>query len=444
MKKKGTIGGLLVSLEIILFVAILVLVIVKPFGSGNNSERTQDWSARFRTENTENTETMYQWEEDTQSDSKPLFTDDTEPESDGDTSQTSVTEPEKITFSQEVEDKIEDMTLEEQIAQMFIITPEELTGVGQVNVSGNGTKSAIEEYPVGGLVYSSKNFQGKEQTTQMLTNVKQFVQDRVGLSLFLAIEEEGGKDYSPLATALGYETADLPSEWKNTGLVQKNSSKIAGYLSDLGFNMNIALMTDLNSGNGNYYDKRSLGSGTDLVTELLAVEINEYEKKNLETVLKFFPEKTSSVKDSSTGYLVSSRTWNDITADELVVLKSGVEAGADVIMVSNVVDTKLTNGTEVPCCMSSGVVEYLRNSLDYQGLLMTDSLSNEAITKNYSSAEAAVAAVNAGVDILYMPEDFTEAYQAVVDGVNAGDISENTIHNAVGRVLTEKYEMEES
>lgn len=435
MKEHKTASGLLVAIELLLLAVVLVIVILQPFKNDSSTADDRDWSAE--SVSTDRTEQMFTDEsEDAQS---YFVTEGTETAAEQTAEEGSV---ERLTFSDEVEDKLEDMTVEEQIAQMFLITPEALTGVDQATVAGDGTQTAIEQYPVGGLVYAASNFQGKTQAETLLNNTQEYMQDRIGLSLFMAVEEEGGEDHSPVATSLAYTVVDQPSLWGTADTAAQNAESIVSALTEIGFNLNIALTTDSDSGSESTYDSMALASDSETVSELLTAELASYESAGVWSAMKYFPEKTSAAEDEESGYLVSSRTLEEVTENELAVMSAGVSAGADFAVVSSVVDTELTDGVEVPCCLSAAAVSILRDSLGDGVLIMTDSLSDTAITEHYSSAEAAVAAVSAGVDILYLPEDFEEAYQAVVDAVDNGTIDEDLIHNAAGRILTCKLTAE--
>ncbi|MDE5824878.1 MAG: glycoside hydrolase family 3 protein, partial [Lachnospiraceae bacterium] len=85
------------------------------------------------------------------------------------------------------------------------------------------------------------------------------------------------------------------------------------------------------------------------------------------------------------------------------------------------------------------VNDVLRNTLGFQGVVMTDYLDDSAITDNYSSAEAAVAAIQAGADILLAPEDYQEAYEGVLQAVTDGTITQERIHDSVYRIYRIKY-----
>ncbi|MBQ8010541.1 MAG: glycoside hydrolase family 3, partial [Oscillospiraceae bacterium] len=91
-----------------------------------------------------------------------------------------------------VQELLSSMTLEEKVWQMFIITPEQLTGVGCATQAGQTTAEAVAQMPVGGVIYFSQNLETPEQTTEMLTKIQQFAKDASGIGLFLAVDEEGG------------------------------------------------------------------------------------------------------------------------------------------------------------------------------------------------------------------------------------------------------------
>lgn len=110
------------------------------------------------------------------------------------------------TETEEIRQMLENMTLEEKVCQLFIITPEQLTGVDTAVQAGDATREAYEACPVGGLVYFAKNLQGPEQTRTMLENTARYAEERMGFSVFLAVDEEGGQ----VARIAGNPAFDVP------------------------------------------------------------------------------------------------------------------------------------------------------------------------------------------------------------------------------------------
>ena len=91
---------------------------------------------------------------------------------------------------------------------------------------------------------------------------------------------------------------------------------------------------------------------------------------------------------------------------------------------------------ETPASLSEELVtDILRNEMGFDGIIITDAMDMGAVTAHYSCGEAAVRALEAGADMILMPEDFQEAYEAVLQAVRDGRISEEQISESVSRIL---------
>ena len=122
--------------------------------------------------------------------------------------------------------------------------------------------------------------------------------------------------------------------------------------------------------------------------------------------------------------------------------QSGIDNGIRVIMVSHIACPNVT-GDNTPATLSQMLItDVLREQMGFDGMVITDALNMGAITEQYSSGDAAVKALQAGADMLLMPEDFGSAYQGVIDAVNAGTLTEERINESVSRILKIKLEME--
>ena len=122
--------------------------------------------------------------------------------------------------------------------------------------------------------------------------------------------------------------------------------------------------------------------------------------------------------------------------------QNGIDSGIRVIMVSHIACPNVT-GDNTPATLSKELItDVLRNDMGFDGMVITDALNMGAVTQQYSSAQAAVAALDAGADMLLMPEDFKAAYQGVLDAVNNGTISEERINESVRRILEIKVGMQ--
>lgn len=342
---------------------------------------------------------------------------------------------------------LESMTLEEKVCQLFMITPEALTGVGTVVQAGTSTKNAIDQYPVGGLIYFSQNLQDPGQTRMMLANTQQYAKERTGFPIFLSVDEEGGQVARVGSNpAFGVEKIGNMSDVGSRGDTQEAyevGSTIGAYLSDLGFNMDAAPDTDVLTNPDNQVVKyRSFSSDPQLVTEMAASELRGLNEQGIIGMYKHFPGHGGTTDDSHEGYAYVDDTLEELKSGAFVPFQDGIDNGIQVIMVSHISCPNVT-GDNTPATLSKMMItDILRNDMGFDGMVITDAMNMGAITAQYSSSEAAVAALNAGVDMLLMPEDFQSAYQGVLDAVKDGTVSEERIDESVRRILELKLEME--
>ena len=346
----------------------------------------------------------------------------------------------RITFSNSVEEVLATMTVEQMVAQLFIVTPEALTGVSVATVFGNASKTAFDTYPVGGLVYSKINFQSEEQATALVRQAKEYYLEKYGVELFTIIEEEGGELYSPYAAALGKDTGMLASELaalNNVDLIKQSAEFRAAYLLSGEFNVNFSTIGDVASTIESDYEKRTFGTSVETVADFVAADITAMEAAGVASTLKYFPGKANAQKMEN-GILFSTESLEALTNGSLLAFQTGIDAGASFVMIGNVIIPSITDDSVTPCSLSVRTVALLRETMGFTGVIVTDSFSDVKFNEVYGNGDACIAAINAGVDMIYMPFDFVQAYEAVLEAVNNGDISADRLHNAVGRILTEK------
>ncbi len=326
------------------------------------------------------------------------------------------------------------MTLEEKVAGLFITSPEELTGVATATRAGESTKTAIQKMPVGGLVYYRKNMQSKEQLTEMLTNISGYSK----YPLFLAVNEGGDSSSSVQNSAISVPDVTKPGEIKSAEEAYALGSTIGGYLAELKFNVSFAPTADIlyeaNSPVADYCFGGDSATNSQFVSEF----VRGLEEKGVSAAVKTFPG-TAYLTASTTQGTVGTERDRDSYEPDIQVFKAGIEAGADFVMVSNIVASELSGGMD-PCSMSSTVVTgILRNELQYDGIIITEPMNVKAITDYYSAAEAAVAALKAGCDMILLPEDLKEAYEGILTGIIDGSVAQERINDSLKRVYRVKY-----
>ncbi len=362
-------------------------------------------------------------------------------------------EPEKssgqetVSVQQQIDGYLEEMTLEEKVAQLFIIQPEAILDVGTAVAAGDATREAIDKYPVGGFIYFGENLQSKEQTQEMLRNVQAYSTERTGFPAFLSVDEEGGT----VARVAGTGNFDVPDigDMADIGAAgdvdaaKQVGEDIGSYLAELGFNLDFAPVADVLSNPENtVVRKRSFGSDPELVSDMAIAVSDGLEEKGLLSAYKHFPGHGATSADTHKGYAYTDKTLEELEACELIPFQRCIADGAKIIMAAHISVPNVT-GDDTPTSLSKTMVtDILREKMGYTGLVVTDAMNMGAITEEYTSAEAAVKALQAGVDVVLMPENYQQAYQGVLDAVADGTLTEERIDESVTRILTVKLDMQ--
>ncbi len=330
-----------------------------------------------------------------------------------------------------------EMSIENKVAGMFMVTPEAITGVRTATQAGDGTQKALNEYAVGGLIYFSHNILDKEQIMKMLSNTASMS----NYPIFLAVDEEGG-DISRVANSkIEVEKVGDMSAIGAEGDAAKAreaGATIGSYLKEIGFNVDFAPVSDVASGEDSALGNRTFGTDPQLVKEMVSNAVEGIEDTGVSACLKHFPGLGSTTEDTHDGRVEITKSLEEMRASDFVPFQAGIEAGVDFVMVSHATAPALDDNN-VPSSLSRKVItDTLRGELGFQGVIITDALDMTAITDYYTPEEAAVMAIEAGVDMLLMPEDFEKAYGAVLAAVQEGKITEERIDESLERIYRVK------
>ena len=347
-------------------------------------------------------------------------------------------ESEEEVLDDVVEAIISEMTLEEKVAGLFVVTPEAITGVDTAVQAGDGTKKALEQYPVGGLIYFKKNIQSEDQIKKMIENSVSYCK----YPMFIAVDEEGGI-VSRLADGLKLENVGDMTDIGSTGDTTKAyeaMKTVATYMTGYGFNLNFAPVADVltNEDNASIGD-RSFGSDAATVAGMVTAAMNGLEENKVTACIKHFPGLGDASEDTHNGLVVVDKSIEELKQTELVPFVSAIENGANMIMIGHMSLPQIS-GDNTPATMSKEVIsDLLRSELQFNGVVITDAMNMGAITEYYGADEAAIRAFKAGADMVLMPEDFELAYEGVIEAVKDGTISEDRINNSLKRVFRIKY-----
>lgn len=361
----------------------------------------------------------------------------TEPDEPADVPVVEEPDPQEVLLNEMIDSYISQMSLQDKVAALFIVTPEQLTGVNKVTVAGKTTQSKLNEYPVGGLIYFSKNIVSYTDFKTMLEKT----QEMSKYPMFLCIDEEGGSVARVASTVSTVNETDHMSIIGATGEPANAAAAytyIGSYLSDLGINVNFAPVSDVQTSINTLFDKRAFGSDPSLVSNFVSMSVIALQEQKISACVKHFPGHGATDGDSETGMATTQRTLEEMRTAEFLPFISGMDAGSDFVMVGHI-STPAVTGDQVPASLSkTWITDVLRNELGYEEIIITDALNMPAITEYYLPGDAAILALQAGADMLLMPENFVDAYNAVLNAVAQGTVTEQRIDESLRRIYRVK------
>ena len=320
------------------------------------------------------------------------------------------------------------LTLEEQVGQLFLARCPE-----------TGAVEDIQIYHLGGYVLFGRDF--KNDTPESLSLKLSGYQKAACVPLLLAVDEEGGSVtrisyYPAYREQKFYSPRYLYRKGELTAVLETEAEKCQ-LLKLLGINVNLAPVCDITTDPDAFLYYRSLGQTPDVTGEVIASMVHTMSEHSVGSVLKHFPGYGNNV-DTHVGIAVDDRTLEELENCDLIPFASGIEAGCGAILVSHTVLNCFDS--EYPASLSPAVHTYLRETMGFDGVIMTDDLVMQAITDRYGAGEAAILAVLAGNDLLCSSE-YQIQYRAVLDAVKEGRISKELLELAVSRVLQWKYDL---
>ena len=329
---------------------------------------------------------------------------------------------------------IANMTLHEKVCQMIIATPASLTGERKPKSAGVLLQSALTVYPVGGLIFDGGNISSGDQLKKFLTDAQGYSQ----IPLFLTLDEEGGR-VTRLQNTVGTTQIGPMYDYHElgTGVAFTNAMVIAADIKSYGFNMDLAPVADVWSNPENtVIGDRAYSTDYIEASELVSAAVQGFHSQGIPCCLKHFPGHGDSSEDSHYGAVYIYKPLADIKAEECLPFASGINAGADCVMMGHLIISELGDD---PALFSKTLIrDVLRGELGFKGIVMTDSLQMKAMTDYYGVSDIAVRSVDAGCDILLMPSDVPFTVKAIEDAVSAGVITESRIDESVRRIISLK------
>ncbi|MFF2726527.1 glycoside hydrolase family 3 protein [Streptomyces sp. NPDC058008] len=346
------------------------------------------------------------------------------------------------------------MSLEEKVGQLFVmrVYGHSATSPDQADIDANldeiGVRNAAElisTYHVGGIIYFAwaHNTRDPHQIADLSNGIQ-----RAGLSgptplpLLVSTDQEHG-----IVCRVGEPATLLPGAMAlgagGSRADARTAGRIAGAeLAALGINQNYAPDADVNVNPANpVIGVRSFGSDPDAVAGMVTAQLKGYQSSGIASTAKHFPGHGDTSTDSHTGLPVIRHTreqWAELDAPPF---RAAVAAGIDSIMTAHIVVPAL-DPSEDPATLSRPILTgILREELGYDGVVVTDALGMEGVRTKYGDERVPVLALLAGVDQLLNPPDLKVAWNAVLNAVKGGEISEARIEESILRILRLKMRL---
>ncbi len=328
------------------------------------------------------------------------------------------------------EELLSGMTLREKLCQLMMVRPEVLTGESPVTAAGETTRLALETYPVGGLIYSVDNLVTQEQTREMITNTQSYSK----LPLFISADEEGG-NVGRLMYKLGTTWVNSMYSYKDEGAdtAYANAKTIGTDMVSCLFNTDFAPVADVWTNPENtVIGDRAYSDDFEQAAELVASAVRGFTDAGVICCLKHFPGHGDTSTDTHEGAAVVSKSLDELRAGEFLPFVSGIEAGADMVMMGHITVTLVD---PEPATISKAIItDVLRGELGWDGVVISDSLDMGALA-GYDNGEVCVKFLEAGGDILLGIPDIETALTALEAAVTDGRLTESRIDESVQRVL---------
>lgn len=339
------------------------------------------------------------------------------------------------------------LTLEQKVGQLFIVRPDALDltlsqeTINDAHADGvtamtNDMRKTLQQYPVGGICQFGKNIESPSQLARFNADL----QAASATPLLIAVDEEGGLiarlansdafNLPRYASAAAVGASGDPADAREMG------QTIGSYLKTYGFNMDFAPDADVNTNPDNpIIGERAFSSDAATAAKMAAAAADGLRENGILPTLKHFPGHGDTAEDSHTDLAVTYKTREELENCEL--LPFAADTGLHAVMVGHIAAPNVT-GDMTPATLSPTLIGMIPDAEN--ALIVTDSLAMDAITAAYTPGEAAVQALQAGCDVLLMPNSLPEAYAAVLEAVQNGTISEERLDRSVNKILLYKQQ----
>ena len=337
--------------------------------------------------------------------------------------------------------KIEELSIEEKVGQMFMI------GLDMPNAI-DVVEDLILRYKIGGILLYKKNYKNFEELIHLVNHIKK-TNTVNKVPIFIAIDQEGGRvnrmpnDIENLPSASSLTSI---SENENMNYVKKAGEIIGEMLSNLGINMNLAPVLDIK----NFEDKHAIGDraysdNINLISKYGIDYMNALKNNNVISVIKHFPGHGATSKDSHFMLPIIRKNIKNIEKEDMIPFEKAIKDGADALLVGHLVIKNETN--KLPATMSRRfIIKYIRKKYHYKGLIITDDMKMRGVKLFYGENRAIKQAFFAGNDIIMIKYGKDgKTIEQIINEIKKDKKKENRINRSIKRILNikEKYNVKD-
>jgi len=335
---------------------------------------------------------------------------------------------------------METLTLEERVGQMLMPSLPVTPAGGPTRGASDQLTTFVREVTPGGIILFGPNIESADQVRALVEELQRVS----GVPLIVGTDQEGGvvRRVVPSAAmpATPIPAAAVVGRTGDADLAYELGRVVGSELRSLGVTMNFAPVADVRTNPDNpVTGSRAYSSDPDLVGTMVAATVRGLQSVNVSAVVKHFPGHGDTVQDSHESAVRLPHDLQRLQAVELVPFARGIAAGADGVMIGHIT-VPAVSGSTLPATLDAVLVTgVLRERMEFDGVIVTDSLTMGGLTRYYDERSIVVQAVLAGADILLQPARPGEALGFVLDAVEDGTIPESRINESVRRILRLKF-----
>lgn len=337
-------------------------------------------------------------------------------------------ESERSEKQEMIDELMSEMTVEEKVGQLFLVCC----------YDGIPSDEYMEKYHPGGIVLFKSAFENAspEDIKDSLSSLHEICR----VPALTAVDEEGGTvTRISCFTRFRDEPFASPREiYAESGMegIVSNAHEMNAFLGDLGIDMNMAPVCDISTDPSDFMYKRSLGEDAETTSEYAAEVVKACRGDDMICVLKHFPG-YGSAADTHYGGASSDRSLAELEESDLLPFRAGIDEGAPAVLFTHTTVNAIDDS--LPASLSKKAHDLVRDEMGFEGVIMTDDLSMGAATSLDAGSDEniAVTAVLAGNDMI-CTGDVDVQYEAVLEAVRSGRISEERLDTSVRRILEMK------